>query len=109
VGAVPVVDLPLVASATPEGLPPADPPSVDTHVPPPVAPHEDPGDGGATTPVVPTALRREPQRLVSSGWVTGEDVPAEGGTEAAEIDRVLLAKEFSGLLQVDDGGDEGSS
>jgi len=49
-----------------------------------------------------TALKKKPQKLMSSG--------AEGGgEEAGEIDRVLLAKEFSGLLQLDADGDEGSS
>jgi hypothetical protein len=52
-----------------------------------------------------SALKREPQRLVSSDRGTGEDGPEEPG----EIDRVLLAKEFSGLLQVDQDPDEGSS
>jgi hypothetical protein len=56
--------------------------------------------GEADTPV--TALKREPEKLMSSG-------PAGGGEEGAEIDRVLLAKEFSGLLQLDSDGDEGSS
>jgi hypothetical protein len=49
-----------------------------------------------------TALKKEPQKLMSSG-----SEPAEG--EGSEIDRVLLAKEFSGLLQLDSDGDEGSS
>ena len=49
-----------------------------------------------------TALKKKPQKLMSSG--------AEGGgEEVGEIDRVLLAKEFSGLLQLDADGDEGSS
>jgi hypothetical protein len=34
--------------------------------------------------------------------------PDEGQQDAAEIDRVLLAKEFSGLLQLDSDGDEAS-
>lgn len=60
----------------------------------------------AEEPVPPeepaTALKKEPQKLMSSG-----SEPAEG--EGSEIDRVLLAKEFSGLLQLDSDGDEGSS
>jgi hypothetical protein len=52
-----------------------------------------------------SALKREPQRLVSSGRGTDDGAPEEPG----EIDRVLLAKEFSGLLQVDQDPDEGSS
>jgi hypothetical protein len=51
-----------------------------------------------------SALKREPQRLVSFR-PDGGDAPEEPG----EIDRVLLAKEFSGLLQVDQDPDEGSS
>jgi len=49
-----------------------------------------------------SSLRREPQRLVGAG---------EGGQEegAGEIDRVMLAKEFSGLLQLEADADEDSS
>jgi hypothetical protein len=48
-------------------------------------------------------FRPEPQRLVSSN-----DAPASTAEEEdpGEVDRVLLAKEFSGLLQVDEDGDE---
>lgn len=49
-----------------------------------------------------SGLRREPQRLVG----TGEEGQEEG---AGEIDRVMLAKEFSGLLQLDADADENSS
>ncbi|MGE5226915.1 MAG: hypothetical protein ACM3OO_08570 [Planctomycetaceae bacterium] len=57
-----------------------------------------------------SGLGKEPQRLVSSGWVTGDDAGADEQQEdPSEIDRVLLAKEFSGLLQLDETGDEGSS
>lgn len=73
---------PLAAALPVEALPPADP------VAEPDAPV--------------TALKKEPQKLMSSG-------PLEPGQEGAEIDRVLLAKEFSGLLQLDSDGDEGSS
>jgi hypothetical protein len=52
-----------------------------------------------------SALKREPQRLVSSERGTEDG----GSDEPGEIDRVLLAKEFSGLLQVDQDPDEGSS
>ena len=38
--------------------------------------------------------------------VGGAGTPPE---EEVEVDRVLLAKEFSGLLQVDTGDDEASS
>ena len=33
----------------------------------------------------------------------------EGSEDESEVDRVLLAKEFSGLLQVHNDDDEGSS
>jgi hypothetical protein len=54
---------------------------------------------------VRSALKREPQRLVSSERAANDD----GAEDPGEIDRVLLAKEFSGLLQVDQDPDEGSS
>lgn len=47
-------------------------------------------------------LKTKPQKLAGKGGGSGFD-------EDAEVDRVLLAKEFSGLLQVDSDGDEGSS
>jgi hypothetical protein len=47
-----------------------------------------------------TSLKREPQKL--AGEVDDAD-------EETEVDRVLLAKEFSGLLQVHKDDDEGSS
>jgi hypothetical protein len=59
-----------------------------TSVPPPA-------DGGA--------FRQEPQRLVSSSDAAE---PAKEEEDPAEVDRVLLAKEFSGLLQVGEEGDE---
>jgi hypothetical protein len=46
-------------------------------------------------------LSKEPMKLVG-----GAGTPPE---EEVEVDRVLLAKEFSGLLQVDMGDDEASS
>jgi hypothetical protein len=60
------------------------------------------GDAPAPAPTreepQPTGLRTQPQRLVGAG-----------GEEDAEIDRVLLAKEFSGLLQLGPDGDEDGS
>jgi predicted regulator of Ras-like GTPase activity (Roadblock/LC7/MglB family) len=47
-------------------------------------------------------LAEEPRKLAGSGGGQGYD-------DDAEVDRVLLAKEFSGLLQVDSDRDEGSS
>jgi hypothetical protein len=51
-------------------------------------------------------FRQEPQRLVSSEKppTAAEEAPAED--EPGEVDRVMLAKEFSGLLQVGEDGDE---
>lgn len=70
------------------------------------APIEAPPEPPMEAPIEPegpvTALKKEPQKLMSSG-------PEEPGGEGAEIDRVLLAKEFSGLLQLDSDADEGSS
>jgi hypothetical protein len=61
------------------------------------APVEEPADEDAST------FRTEPQRLVSSE----EPAPAaDGQDEPGEVDRVMLAKEFSGLLQLDGDGDE---
>jgi hypothetical protein len=53
-----------------------------------------------------TALRREPQPLAGADDTDTDDGQQEDDTE---VDRVLLAKEFSGLLQMDVGDDEGSS
>ena len=79
-------DEPLDASAAP--------------TPDPAEPQPEPGP--AATPDEPVSnLKREPQQLVGGGK-KGED-------EDGEIDRVLLAKEFSGLLQLDSDGDEESA
>jgi hypothetical protein len=64
-----------------------------------------PAEDLAAAEAARSALKREPQRLVSSERGTGDG----GADEPGEIDRVLLAKEFSGLLQVDKDPDEGSS
>jgi hypothetical protein len=73
----------------------------------PAAPTPEPPPSDAASPEPPAVavtpvsnLRREPQRLVTSG---------DDGDDEAEVDRVLLAKEFSGLLQVDDDPDDASS
>jgi hypothetical protein len=58
---------------------------------------EDPLTADAST------FRTEPQRLVSTDApAPAPDEPEEPG----EVDRVMLAKEFSGLLQLDGDGDE---
>jgi hypothetical protein len=50
-------------------------------------------------------FRQEPQRLVSPEDAPAP-APAEEPEEPGEVDRVMLAKEFSGLLQVGEDGDE---
>jgi hypothetical protein len=57
---------------------------------------------GSTDPAALSALKKEPKKLASSG-------PEDGREDESEVDRVLLAKEFSGLLQMDSTDDEGSS
>jgi len=50
-----------------------------------------------------TGLHKEPQKLVGSAGLTSEE---DDGGDDGEVDRVMLAKEFSGLLQIDGNGDE---
>jgi hypothetical protein len=50
-----------------------------------------------------SAFRSEPQRLVSA---SDGPPPADEPEDPGEVDRVMLAKEFSGLLQLDGDGDE---
>ena len=57
-------------------------------------------------PVTLTGMHKEVQKLVGSAGLEPVDDDDEDG---GEVDRVLLAKEFSGLLQVDGAGDEGTS
>ena len=54
-----------------------------------------------------TPFRREPQRLVSAERASDE--PEKVTEEPSEVDRVMLAKEFSGLLQLNEDGDEDNS
>jgi len=54
-----------------------------------------------------TSFRREPQRLVSAE--RAPDEPEKVTEEPGEVDRVMLAKEFSGLLQLNEDGDEDNS
>jgi hypothetical protein len=54
-----------------------------------------------------TPFRREPQRLVSAERAPSE--PEKVTEEPSEVDRVMLAKEFSGLLQLNEDGDEDNS
>ena len=86
------------ATTTPPELAPEAAPA------PPTATPGAPPPAGAPAPVeeaVGSALGKEPKKLVG-----GAGGPEE---EETEVDRVLLAKEFSGLLQVDLGDDEVSS
>jgi hypothetical protein len=73
----------------------ADPPVPEPSTVPP--PEDDSAAPGAPS----STLGREPKRLLRPAQ---NDADSEG-----EVDRVLLAKEFSGLLQVDSDDDEGST
>ena len=57
-----------------------------------------PDDGGT--------FRQEPQRLVSPPAAAPTAPAPQAEEEPGEVDRVMLAKEFSGLLQVGEDGDE---
>ena len=59
------------------------------------APADAPGDAGT--------FRPEPQKLVSADEAAE---PAKDEEDPGEVDRVMLAKEFSGLLQLGEDGDE---
>ena len=75
--------------------------STEARPEPPAAAAEAPVTGAADEDA--GAFRSEPQRLVSpSDAPPAADEPEEPG----EVDRVMLAKEFSGLLQLDGDGDE---
>ncbi|HEX6131940.1 MAG TPA: hypothetical protein VF044_09420 [Actinomycetota bacterium] len=58
-------------------------------------------DGTSAPPGPGSSLQREPRTLAGAAGRADED--------EAEIDRVMLAKEFSGLLQADADGDEETS
>jgi hypothetical protein len=81
---------PLAAAPLTEPHPEAGPPDVAQSA-----------DAGAAA-----SFRREPQRLVSPEAAPEEDA---GADEPGEVDRVMLAKEFSGLLQLNEDGDEDNS
>ncbi len=51
-------------------------------------------------------FRQEPQRLVSPPAPAPTAPAPQPEEEPGEVDRVMLAKEFSGLLQVGEDGDE---
>jgi hypothetical protein len=71
------------------------------------APTERPAPPAAAESAPPSAdasaFRTEPQRLVSPD---ASPPAADDQEEPGEVDRVMLAKEFSGLLQLDEDGDE---
>jgi hypothetical protein len=79
------------AQAAAEGAPPAARPAERPAAAP--APTARPADQAFTS---------EPQQLASADAAA----PAQEQDEGGEVDRVMLAKEFSGLLQVDGDGDE---
>ncbi|HEX6844460.1 MAG TPA: hypothetical protein VF235_05020 [Actinomycetota bacterium] len=95
------------------------PPAVQRRVGPTPDAEEDPGSApafeaspfaefsGDAAPSVPAG---EDERPVAQEAAAPEPAPAPSpvttGDEASEIDRVLLAKEFSGLLQLDADDDE---
>ena len=72
----------------------------------PSRPEPAPRKVASEEPTTPTGMHKEPQKLVGSGGLEPVDDDDDDG---GEVDRVLLAKEFSGLLQVDGDGDEGTS
>jgi hypothetical protein len=75
--------------------------STETRHEPPAVAVEAPGNEAAGADA--RAFRSEPQRLVSS---SDGPPPADEPEDPGEVDRVMLAKEFSGLLQLDGDGDE---
>ncbi len=82
--------------------------------PPPVAPapiREAPpvevvAPAYAEEPAVEVEIRREPLELESPDRPMDEGPGGDDEDELGEVDRVMLAKEFSGLLQADGDGDE---
>jgi hypothetical protein len=81
-------------------------PPVEAIAAPIEAPPIEPAPVAEAAPIEPEPPAAKPkkklEKLMSSA-------PEPAPEEAGEIDRVLLAKEFSGLLQLDSDGDEGSS
>lgn len=57
-------------------------------------------------PAVEVEIRREPLETGSPDRPTDEGPGGDDEDELGEVDRVMLAKEFSGLLQADGDGDE---
>jgi len=71
------------------------------------APAREPDEAPPAVGEQATPFRREPQRLVSAE--RAPDEPEKVTEEPGEVDRVMLAKEFSGLLQLNEDGDEDNS
>jgi hypothetical protein len=63
---------------------------------------------GDAAPPEPAAFRPEPQKLVAAEASEPSEAPerSKDEEEPGEVDRVMLAKEFSGLLQLGEDGDE---
>jgi hypothetical protein len=106
--------VPVVVPAAAEAAgPPADrpaptrPPSPTEPAPgDPAAPADDPSTDAPTSEPEPGSPRREAPKLMTTP-VTPKR--GSGGDDEAEVDKVLLAQEFSGLLQDLGSDDEGSS
>ena len=64
------------------------------------------GVGGRRATEDGGTFRQEPQRLVSPPAPASTAPAPQPEEEPGEVDRVMLAKEFSGLLQVGEDGDE---
>jgi hypothetical protein len=89
-------------------------PGLEPLAAPPLTELTDPGSAGSSVAVgqpadaeANAAFRRAPQRLVTSD--TDADEAGSSSDEPGEVDRVMLAKEFSGLLQLNEDGDENNS
>lgn len=63
----------------------------------------------AEEPAVEVEIRREPHQLGSPDRAMDDGPGGDDEDELGEVDRVMLAKEFSGLLQADGDGDEENS
>ena len=104
------VSSPVVEALTAADVTAAVEASVATPVVEPIAPSPVFGASGPSSSFVPPTapqgepshLGREPMKLVGGAGTPPEE-------EEVEVDRVLLAKEFSGLLQVEKGNDEASA
>jgi hypothetical protein len=104
-------DAPIAAPADGSGLPPITAAELGaasgsaghapTEAPAEVVTPPSQASSGPTPPPTGSALGKEPKRLAGGAGGPSQD--------DGEVDRVLLAKEFSGLLQVDTADDEADS